>query len=133
MPHASASPGNQITSGQALIYTTPQKKGTFRVAKSKSRTTSSSSGSEPNAIVRYFQDTRAELRRVTWPTREETQNLTMIIVAVTVAMAFFLGALDYIFQIIVAGIIAGDLVRIGIAIVLLLAGAGAFYYNSQEV
>lgn len=57
----------------------------------------------------------------------------MIIVAVTVAMAFFLGALDYIFQIIVAGIIAGDLVRIGIAIVLLLAGAGAFYYNSQEV
>lgn len=57
----------------------------------------------------------------------------MIIVAVTVAMAFFLGALDYIFQIIVAGVIAGDLVRIGIAIVLLLAGAGAFYYNSQEV
>jgi hypothetical protein len=57
----------------------------------------------------------------------------MIIVAVTLVMAFFLGALDYIFQIVVAGIISGDWIRIGIAIVLFLAGTAAFYYNSQEV
>ena len=102
------------------------------MAKSKSRTASSSSG-EPNAIVKYFQDTRAELRRVTWPTRDETRNLTSIIVVVTLLMAFFLGTLDYIFQVVVAGIIVGDLIRIGLAIVLFLAGAAAFYYNSQDV
>lgn len=102
------------------------------MAKSKSRTASSSSG-EPNAIVKYFQDTRAELRRVTWPTRDETRNLTSIIVVVTLLMAFFLGTLDYIFQWAVAGIIVGDLVRIVLAIVLFLAGAAAFYYNSQDI
>lgn len=102
------------------------------MAKSKSRTASSSSG-EPNAIVKYFQDTRAELRRVTWPTRDETKNLTSIIVVVTLLMAFFLGSLDYIFQWVVAGIIVGQLVGIAVAIVLFLAGVAAFYYNSQDV
>lgn len=103
------------------------------MAKSKSRPTTTAPSGEPNAVVRYFNDTRAELRRVTWPTREETQNLTMIIVAVTVVMAFFLGALDYLFQVTVAGIITGDWIRIGLAVVLFLAGTAAFYYNSQDV
>lgn len=102
------------------------------MAKSKSRPTTAPSG-EPNVVVKYFNDTRAELRRVTWPTRDETKNLTMIIVAVTVAMAFFLGALDYIFQVTVAGVISGDLIRVGLAVVLFLAGTAAFYYNSQDV
>jgi hypothetical protein len=47
-------------------------------------------------------------------------------------MALFLGLLDYIFQIVVAGIIAGDLVRIGAAVVLFIAGAAAFYINGQQ-
>ncbi|RME69492.1 MAG: preprotein translocase subunit SecE [Chloroflexi bacterium] len=100
------------------------------MAKSKSSPATTTQRTE-NAVVRYFKETRAELRKVTWPTREETKNLTTIIVVVTVAMALFLGLLDYIFQIIVAGIVAGDIVRIGVAVVLFLAGAAAFYYNSQ--
>ena len=87
---------------------------------------------EPNFIVRYINDTRAELGRVTWPTREETKNLTLVIVMVTLAMAIFLGTLDYLFQIVVAGIIIGDLIRIGLAVVLFLGGIAAFYFNAQE-
>lgn len=87
---------------------------------------------EENAIVRYFKDTRAELRRVTWPTREEAKNLTLIIVTVTVVMAVFLGLLDYVFQIVAAGIIIGDWIRIVIAVVLFLGGAAAFYFNGQR-
>jgi preprotein translocase subunit SecE len=102
------------------------------VAKSKSRAASTSSG-EPNAVVKYFQDTRAELRRVTWPTRDETKTLTTVIVAVTLVMAAFLGILDYLFQVVVAGVIGGDLIRIGLAVVLFLGGVAAFYYNSQDV
>jgi preprotein translocase subunit SecE len=49
-----------------------------------------------NALVRYFKETRAEIRKVSWPTREEATNLTLIVLAVTVAMAVFLGAVDYI-------------------------------------
>ncbi len=50
-----------------------------------------------NAVVRYFKETRAEIRKVTWPTREEATNLTLIVLGVTVVMAAFLGAVDYVF------------------------------------
>jgi preprotein translocase subunit SecE len=51
-----------------------------------------------NAIVRYIKETRAELRKVTWLSREEAVNLTAIVVAVTAAMAAFLGVIDYLFS-----------------------------------
>jgi preprotein translocase subunit SecE len=101
------------------------------VAKSKSSTATATTREE-NVIVRYFKETRAELRKVTWPTREETRTLTTIIVIVTVTMAVFLGLLDYLFQIVAAGIIAGNPIRIGIAVVLFVGGAAAFYFNGQQ-
>lgn len=101
------------------------------MAKTKSGATTGTTQSE-NAIIRYFKETRAELRKVTWPTREETRTLTTIIVIVTVTMALFLGLLDYLFQIVVAGVIAGDLIRIGLAVVLFIGGSAAFYFNAQR-
>ncbi len=50
-----------------------------------------------NALIRYFRETRAELRKVTWPTREQAIRLTLIVLAVTVFMAVLLGAIDYVF------------------------------------
>ena len=50
-----------------------------------------------NAIIRYLKETRAELRKVSWPTREQATNLTLIVLAVTIAMAIFLGAVDFLF------------------------------------
>ena len=50
-----------------------------------------------NPIVRYLRETRAELRKVTWPTREEVVRLTLIVLGVTAFMATLLGAIDYIF------------------------------------
>lgn len=101
------------------------------VAKSKSTATTATPG-EDNFLVKYFKETRAELRKVTWPTREETKTLTTIIVIVTVAMAVFLGLLDYVFQVVVAGVISGDFIRIGLAIVLFVGGAAAFYFNGRQ-
>jgi preprotein translocase subunit SecE len=51
-----------------------------------------------NALVRYLRETRGELRKVTWPTRQESQRLTAIVLGVTAAMALFLGVLDFIFS-----------------------------------
>lgn len=59
-----------------------------------------------NALVKYLKETRAELRKVTWPTREETINLTLIVIAVTVTMAVFLGTLDWLFSRVI-GLIIG--------------------------
>ncbi len=52
---------------------------------------------EPNAVVRYFRETRLELGKVSWPTRREALNLTIIVLVVTTSMAIFLGSLDYLF------------------------------------
>jgi preprotein translocase SecE subunit len=46
-----------------------------------------------NRLVHYFKETRAELRKVHWPTRNEARNLTLIVLAVTVAMTIFLGVI----------------------------------------
>ena len=51
-----------------------------------------------NRLVTYFKETRAELGKVTWPTRQEAVNLTAIVLGVTVFMAALLGLLDFIFQ-----------------------------------
>jgi preprotein translocase subunit SecE len=47
-----------------------------------------------NAVVRYFRQTFAELKKVRWPTRREATNLSLIVLAVTVAMSAFLGIMD---------------------------------------
>jgi preprotein translocase subunit SecE len=48
-------------------------------------------------IIRYLRETRAELKKVSWPTRDEALRLTYIVLGVTVAFAVFLGMLDWVF------------------------------------
>jgi preprotein translocase subunit SecE len=50
-----------------------------------------------NRLVRYLKETRVELGKVSWPSRQETINLTLIVLAVTTFMAALLGFLDYLF------------------------------------
>ena len=56
------------------------------------------SGDSSNALVRYYRETRGEIRKVTWPTPEESRRLTAIVLGVTAMMALFLGILDFIFS-----------------------------------
>jgi len=53
---------------------------------------------QPNAIQRWYRETMGELRKVSWPTRQEAQRLTWIVVAVMVVMSVVLGVLDYVFS-----------------------------------
>ncbi|NMB55951.1 MAG: preprotein translocase subunit SecE [Leptolinea sp.] len=39
-----------------------------------------------------------ELRKVTWPTRQEAWRLTKIVVLVMIAMSTLLGILDFVFS-----------------------------------
>jgi preprotein translocase subunit SecE len=56
-------------------------------------------GAKPvNPITRYLKETRGELRKVTWPTRQESWRLTAIVVAVSAFMAIFLWVWDFIFS-----------------------------------
>ena len=62
------------------------------VRKNKERTLTEK---KDNAIVRFYRETVGELRKVSWPTWEEAVRLTGIVVVVLIAMALFLGAIDW--------------------------------------
>jgi preprotein translocase subunit SecE len=51
-----------------------------------------------NAIIRYFRETWFELKKVSWPTRSEAINLTLIVIAVTSFLAIVLGLMDWLFS-----------------------------------
>ncbi len=47
---------------------------------------------------RWAEEIISELRKVTWPTREETFNLTLVVIVVTVIVGAFLGGVDMLFS-----------------------------------
>ena len=47
--------------------------------------------------VRFVGDALAELRRVTWPTREETIRLSIMVISVAVVVGALLGLIDLAF------------------------------------
>jgi preprotein translocase subunit SecE len=57
---------------------------------------------QPNAVVRYFRETAVELRKVSWPTRQEARQLTFIVVVVVFVMSLLLGGLDFLFAQLIA-------------------------------
>jgi len=56
-------------------------------------------------IRTYFGEIIAELRKVVWPTREETRRLTVMVIIVAGAIGIFLGVMDYAFTRIMESII----------------------------
>ena len=45
-------------------------------------------------VQEFFTEVLAEFRRVTWPSRQELINSTVVVLAVTLVIAFFLGVVD---------------------------------------
>ena len=47
---------------------------------------------------RYFNESWAELKKVTWPTRETVIRLTLLVIAVSVAVGLYIAVLDRFFN-----------------------------------
>ncbi len=47
-------------------------------------------------LVKYIKDSRAELKKVVWPTKQQTRNHTLMVIGISLAVAVFLGAVDFI-------------------------------------
>lgn len=45
----------------------------------------------------FLSETRSELKKVTWPTRQEVIRLTGVVIAVSVIVGVFIGGLDFVF------------------------------------
>jgi preprotein translocase subunit SecE len=48
--------------------------------------------------ISFLKEAKAELLKVSWPTREQLIRNTVAVVVVSIAVAIFLGALDYVFS-----------------------------------
>ena len=48
-------------------------------------------------IKTFISESRVEFRHVNWPTRQEAIRLTGFVIGLSIALAIFLGAFDYIF------------------------------------
>jgi preprotein translocase subunit SecE len=65
------------------------------------------------SIREYFEGVRSEMDKVAWPTREDTQRLTIIVLTTTILFSLALGGVGFVF---------GELFRIGLGAPLLLLG-----------
>ena len=51
-----------------------------------------------NKIVEYLKASIEEMKKVTWPTKKETYNYTLLVISISLGVALFLGILDIVFS-----------------------------------
>jgi len=49
-------------------------------------------------IRRFLDEAWSELKKVTWPTREETRNLTLIVFVVSLVVGLYITVFDFVFS-----------------------------------
>jgi preprotein translocase SecE subunit len=50
------------------------------------------------SILSYFRETKGELAHVNWPTKRQSIIFSVVVIAISVLTAFFLGLFDFIFS-----------------------------------
>lgn len=49
-------------------------------------------------LAEYLKGSIEEMKKVTWPTKKEAKNYTMLVIGISIGTAIFLGLLDFIFS-----------------------------------
>ena len=49
------------------------------------------------ALISFFTEVIGELRKVTWPSRQEATRLTLMVLALSIIIGIFLGLFDMLF------------------------------------
>lgn len=49
-------------------------------------------------VINYIKESREEMKKVNWPTRQQTIMSTSVVIALSLTVAAFLGGLDLVFQ-----------------------------------
>lgn len=49
------------------------------------------------SFIQYLKDTRGELNHVAWPTRVQTIVYTILVIAISIFLSFYLGFFDFAF------------------------------------
>jgi preprotein translocase subunit SecE len=78
----------------------------------------------------YFEGVRAELKKVAWPTREETRRLTVIVIGTLIASSLTLGAIGALFTELFRIGLNNPLVLIGFMVA--AVGGGFIFYQTRR-
>ncbi len=49
-------------------------------------------------IIQYLKESKAEVKKVSWPTKKTVERFTLLVILISIATAIFLGALDAFFS-----------------------------------
>ena len=53
----------------------------------------------------YFIEAFAEVKKVTWPTKKQTKNYSLVVIGISIGLAVFFGILDYIFNFLLGSVV----------------------------
>jgi preprotein translocase subunit SecE len=54
-----------------------------------------------NRIRRFVEESWSELKKVTWPTREQVRNLTLLVFVISGAVGLFIAVFDIAFDLVI--------------------------------
>lgn len=54
-----------------------------------------------NPISSFFIDVREEIKKISWPTSKQTINTTLLVIAATVVVGLYIGAIDYLLTLVI--------------------------------
>ena len=49
-------------------------------------------------IQKYFKEVLAEIRKTSWPKKEDSKNMTILVIVVVFMIALYLGGIDFLLQ-----------------------------------
>ena len=49
-------------------------------------------------VISFLKDVKIELSKVAWPTRDQIVKYTMVVIGLSVAIALFLGGIDWVLE-----------------------------------
>ena len=48
-----------------------------------------------NRVTKFLSEVKSELKKVTWPSRDEVKGSTMVVIVLTFLLAFYVGVVDF--------------------------------------
>jgi len=104
------------------------------MAKSKRATSvTTAEKKKPNILVEQYYAVRAEIKKVTWPTRDESRALTIAVTISTIVMALFLFLVDLVFEGVITGIVGDSITWMVAGVVVVILLGLAFVVNNREI
>jgi len=84
------------------------------------------------SVREYFEGVRSELSKVVWPTREETQRLTIIVLVTLIASSAVLGAISLIFTNLFVLGLNDPIILLGLLFVVVVGGLIFYRYQNRR-